>query len=186
MLVVAIALGFLYRIIMPVERYMDESEYQMRVFTEFEADVYASPDPDAPVFGTFEGGSVLYVIGADTASASPRYLVRPFTVSGLDSVWIDAGAVTEYTKEEYRRWQYEEEIRKYGFDEDGEEGGDEGDDLNGQEGGEEVQADGHAGGEEVRGDGYADGQEGGEEVRGDGQAEGEGQVEVKKKVQDGE
>ncbi|MGA1464234.1 MAG: hypothetical protein ACO363_00675 [Balneolaceae bacterium] len=160
MLVVAIALGFLYRIIMPVERYMDESEYQMRVFTEFETDVYASPDPDAPVFGTFEGGSVLYVIGADTASASPRYLVRPFTVSGLDSVWIDAGAVTEYTKEEYRRWQYEEEIRKYGFDEDGEEG----DDLNG-----------HAGGEEVRGDGYAD-----------GQVEGEGQVEVKKKVQDGE
>jgi hypothetical protein len=160
MLVVAIALGFLYRIIMPVERYMDESEYQMRVFTEFEADVYASPDPDAPVFGTFEGGSILYVIGTDTASASPRYLVRPFTVSGLDSVWIDAGAVTEYTKEEYRRWQYEEEIRKYGFDEDGEEAGDEGDDLNGQEGGEEV--------------------------RGDGQAEGEGQVEVKKKVQDGE
>lgn len=158
MLVVAIALGFLYRIIMPVERYMDESEYQMRVFTEFESNVYASPDPGAPVFGTFEGGSVLYVIGADTASASTRYLVRPFTVSGLDSVWIDAGAVTEYTKEEYRRWQYEEEIRKYGFDEDGDEGGDEGDGLNGQ-----------AGGEEVRGDGHAD-----------------GQAEVKEKVQDGE
>ena len=139
MLVVAIALGFLYRIIMPVERYMDESEYQMRVFTEFETDVYASPEPDAPVFGTFEGGSILYVIGTDTASASPRYLVRPFTVSGLDSVWIDAGAVTEYTKEEYRRWQYEEEIRKYGFDEDG----------------EEVRGDGHADGQ-VEGDGQAE------------------------------
>lgn len=159
MLVVAITLGFLYRIIMPVERHMDESEYQMRVFTEFESNVYESSDPGAPVFGTFEGGSVLYVIGTDTASASTRYLVRPFTVSGLDSVWIDAVDVTEYTSEEYRRWQYEEEIRKYGFDEE-----------------EEGQAE----------DGDKDGQAGDGEVPGDESVPGEGQAKVKEKVQNGE
>ena len=61
-MVVAVSLGFLYRIIMPVERHLEEQEYQMKVFTEFEVDVYKSPSPGAPVFGTFEGGSVLYVM----------------------------------------------------------------------------------------------------------------------------
>ena len=158
-MVVAVSLGFLYRIIMPVERHLEEQEYQMKVFTEFEVDVYKSPSPGAPVFGTFEGGSVLYVMAeasleeadslraddslmvgdsleaddslkaksleagasftpGDVVSGRLRYLVRPFTVSGLDSVWVDAADVLVYTKEAYRRWQYEEEIRKYGFDEE--------------------------------------------------------------------
>ena len=170
-MVVAVSLGFLYRIIMPVERHLEEQEYQMKVFTEFEVDVYKSPSPGAPVFGTFEGGSVLYVMAEaslekgdslraddslmlgdsleaddsqmagdslrandslkaksleagvsftpeDAVSGRLLYLVRPFTVSGLDSVWVDAADVLVYTKEAYRRWQYEEEIRKYGFDEE--------------------------------------------------------------------
>ena len=62
MMVVAVSLGFLYRIIMPVERHLEEQEYQMKVFTEFDVDVYKSPSTGAPVFGTFEGGSVLYVM----------------------------------------------------------------------------------------------------------------------------
>ena len=158
-MVVAVSLGFLYRIIMPVERHLEEQEYQMKVFTEFDVDVYKSPSTGAPVFGTFEGGSVLYVMAeasleegdslraddslmvgdsleaddslkaksleagasftpGDVVSGRLRYLVRPFTVSGLDSVWVDAADVLVYTKEAYRRWQYEEEIRKYGFDEE--------------------------------------------------------------------
>jgi hypothetical protein len=112
MLVIAIVTGYAYRLIMPVELYLDESEYQQKVFTEFETPVTKSASDDSEVAGLFEGGSILYALEEENQS----YLVRPFAVSGLDSVWIPVDSVTIYTEENYRRWQYEEERRKYDLD----------------------------------------------------------------------
>lgn len=114
MLVVFIVFGLLHRIISPVERHLSEDEYISRVFVEFEAAAWSGVEEDAPARGLFEGGSVLYVIQED----SLRVLVRPFAVSGLDSVWVNRSDVLTYTPEAYRQWQYEEEIRKFGFDQD--------------------------------------------------------------------
>ena len=114
MLVVFILFGFLHRVISPVERYLDEEEYITRVFVEFEATAWSDVNDDAPASGLFEGGSVLYVIAED----SLRLQVRPFAVSRLDSVWVNRSEVISYTPEAYRQWQYEEETRKFGFDQE--------------------------------------------------------------------
>jgi len=112
MLVIAILTGYAYRYVMPVELYLDESEYLQKVFTEFETPVTKSSSDNAEVAGLFEGGSVLYALEKE----NEKYLVRPFAVSGLDSVWIPVDSVITYTEENYRRWQYEEERRKYDLD----------------------------------------------------------------------
>jgi hypothetical protein len=109
MLIIAIVTGYAYRLIMPVELYLNESEYQKKVFTEFETAVTNTSESESEMAGLFEGGSILYVLEQD----NDKYLVRPFAVSGLDSVWIPADSVITYTEENYRRWQYEEERRKY-------------------------------------------------------------------------
>jgi hypothetical protein len=109
MLVIAIATGYAYRIIMPVELYLDESEYMQKVFTEFETPVKESASDGSETVGLFEGGSVLYAL----EQQNDKYLVRPFAVSGLDSVWIPVDSVITYSEERYRQWQYEEERRKY-------------------------------------------------------------------------
>jgi len=112
MLVIAIVTGYAYRMIMPVELHLDESEYQQKVFTEFETAVTKSASDSSDVAGLFEGGSVLYALEQE----NEKYLVRPFAVSGLDSVWIPVDSVITYSDENYRRWQYEEERRKYDLD----------------------------------------------------------------------
>jgi len=112
MLVIAIFTGYAYRYIMPVELHLDESEYLQKVFTEFESPVTKSSSDNAEAAGLFEGGSVLYALEKE----NEKYLVRPFAVSGLDSVWIPVDSVITYTDENYRRWQYEEERRKYDLD----------------------------------------------------------------------
>ncbi|TVQ68031.1 MAG: hypothetical protein EA360_00845 [Balneolaceae bacterium] len=114
MLVVFILFGLLHRVVSPVERHLSEDEYISRVFVEFEAVAYSGTgDEDQPA-GLFDGGSVLYVVAED----SLRFQVRPFAISRLDSVWVNRGDVLDYTPEAYRQWQYEEEIRKFGFDRD--------------------------------------------------------------------
>lgn len=112
MLIIAIFTGYAYRVIMPVELYLDESEYLQRVFTEYETAVKESASDSSDSVGLFEGGSILYVLEQE----NEKFLVRPFAVSGLDSVWIAADSVIIYTEENYRLWQYEEERRKYDLD----------------------------------------------------------------------
>lgn len=112
MLVIAIATGYAYRLIMPVELHLDETEYEQKVFTEFETPVRKTSSDDSEIAGLFEGGSILYALDEE----NQKYLVRPFAVSGLDSVWIPIDSVTTFTDENYRRWQYEEERRKYDLD----------------------------------------------------------------------
>ena len=109
MFFVAIAFGLLYRIIMPIERHPADDEYIERVFVEFETVAWQSNQENAAAAGAFEGGSLLYVIKEDSA----RAMVRPFIVSGLDSVWVDKSELILYTPEQYREWQYQEERRKY-------------------------------------------------------------------------
>lgn len=109
MLLIAIVTGYAYRTIMPIELYLDESEYMQKVFTEFETPVKESASDDSETVGLFEGGSVLYALDQQ----NDKYLVRPFAVSGLDSVWIPVDSVITYSEERYRQWQYEEERRKY-------------------------------------------------------------------------
>lgn len=112
MLVIAIFTGYAYRLIMPVELYLDENEYLLKVFTEFETPVSHSASDSSEIAGLFEGGSVLYALDQE----NNRYLVRPFAVSGLDSVWVPVDSVRTYSEESYRQWQYEEERRKYDLD----------------------------------------------------------------------
>jgi len=107
--VAAILVGFLYRIIYPVELHLDESEYQTRVFAEFETPAWRHPDSNSALVGVYEPGSILYVIDEQ----QDYYRVRPFIVSRVDSVWVLKDSTTAYSSEEYRRWQYEEERRKY-------------------------------------------------------------------------
>ncbi|PWN07684.1 hypothetical protein [Rhodohalobacter mucosus] len=108
----AIVFGLLYRIIMPIERYPADDQFIEKVFVEFETVAWQSNREDADAAGAFEGGSILYVIREDSA----RAMVRPFIVSGLDSVWVEKNELTEYTPDKYREWQYEEERRKYDLD----------------------------------------------------------------------
>ncbi len=112
MLIIAIATGYAYRLIMPVELHLDETEYEQRVFTEYETAVTKSASDSSEVEGLFEGGSILYVL----EEKNQKYLVRPYAVSALDSVWVPIDSVTPYSEENYRRWQYEEERRKYDLD----------------------------------------------------------------------
>lgn len=112
MFFVAIAFGLLYRIIMPIERYPADDDFIERVFVEFETVAWQLSQEGAAAAGVFDGGSILYVIQEDSA----RAMVRPFIVSGLDSVWVDNSELIEYTPERYREWQYEEERRKYDLD----------------------------------------------------------------------
>ena len=109
MFVVAIAFGLLYRIIMPIERHLDENEYIDRVFVEFETTAWNSSQDNASPLGTFDGGSILYIVEKD----SIRSMVRPFIISGLDSVWVNSDELIIYTPDRYETWQYEEERRKY-------------------------------------------------------------------------
>lgn len=109
MFVIAIAFGLMYRIIMPIERHLSENEYVNRVFVEFETVAWHTNQADAAAAGTFDGGSILYVIKEDI----DRVMVRPFIISGLDSVWIDKSDIVQYSESRYRIWQYEEERRKY-------------------------------------------------------------------------
>lgn len=97
---------------MPIERYLDGSEYIERVFVEFETTAWHSNQHNSDAAGLFDGGSILYVIKED----SIRVMVRPFIVSGLDSVWVNRTETISYTPERYRVWQYEEERRKYDLD----------------------------------------------------------------------
>ena len=109
---VFIAFGFLLRSISPVELHLDEDEFIERVFVEFESEVWDSPDADARLIGSFDGGSILYVVAED----SQHVLVRPFAISHLDSVWIDRNSVIHYTPDAYRQWHNEEERRKFDLD----------------------------------------------------------------------
>ena len=112
LMIVFIAFGFLLRIISPVELHLDEDEFIERVFVEFESEVWDSPDAEARLIGSFDGGSILYVVAED----SQRVLVRPFAISHLDSVWIDRNSVIYYTPDAYRKWHDEEERRKFDLD----------------------------------------------------------------------
>ncbi|MDX1591554.1 MAG: hypothetical protein R3283_06315 [Balneolaceae bacterium] len=109
MFVVAIVFGLLYRIIMPIERHLGEDEYIDRVFVEFETTAWNSNHDNASPLGTFDGGSILYVVEKD----SSRSMVRPFIISALDSVWVNSDELIIYTPDRYKNWQYEEERRKY-------------------------------------------------------------------------
>ena len=108
LLIVFMIIGLLFRIISPVELHLDEDEFIQQVFTEFDSDVWDSPNADARLIGSFDGGTIIYVIAED----SQRVMVRPFAISVLDSVWIDDTSIIEYNPERYREWLEEEERRK--------------------------------------------------------------------------
>ena len=112
LLIVFMIFGFLLRFISPVELHLDEDEFIERVFVEFDTNVWDSPNSDATLIGSFDGGSILYVVSED----SQRVLVRPFAVSALDSVWVDRNSVIHYTPDTYRQWYHEEERRKFDLD----------------------------------------------------------------------
>jgi hypothetical protein len=112
---VLVAFGFLYRLIVPVELHLDESEYIKRVFTEFDTEARFEAGDEAPHAGVFDGGSILYVI--DTDEERNFYRVRPFAVSPMDSVWISSHETIDYSEEAYRQWQREEEQRRFGLEE---------------------------------------------------------------------
>ncbi|NBC64308.1 MAG: hypothetical protein GVY07_01425 [Bacteroidetes bacterium] len=107
--VAAILFGFLYRVIYPVELYLDDNEYQTRVFVESETRAWQKPDSSSTLIGTYDAGAILYALETE----DEFYLVRPFVISEVDSVWIPKDSTTSYTSEEYRRWQYEAERRKF-------------------------------------------------------------------------
>lgn len=113
MLFIFMLFGFLHRWISPVERDLEESEYIEKVFVENETEVWDDSPDNANKLGTFEGGSVLFVI----KESGNRIQVRPKIVSALDSVWIDRSHVILYADDVYREWQYAEERRKYDWDE---------------------------------------------------------------------
>lgn len=113
LLIIFILFGFLHRWISPVERDLNEGEYIEKVFIEFETEVWESNREDADKLGAFEGGSVLYVI----EETEERLHVRPQIISALDSVWIDRSKALPYSEQTYRDWQYEEERRRYDWNE---------------------------------------------------------------------
>ncbi len=109
LMIVFMIFGFMLRFISPVELHLDEDEYIKRVFTEFDSDVWNTPDTDARLIGSFDGGTILYVIAED----SQRVLVRPFAISVLDSVWIDDTSIIEYDPDRYREWIQKQERRRF-------------------------------------------------------------------------
>ncbi len=112
---VLVSFGFLYRLIVPVELHLDESEYIKKAFVEYDTEARVEAGEEAPLAGVFDGGSILYVIEVDEGRGS--YQVRPFAVSPMDSVWISRNEAVEYSEEAYRQWQREEEQRRFGLDE---------------------------------------------------------------------
>lgn len=107
--VAAVLFGFLYRVIYPVELHLDENEYQTKVFVDSEVRAWQNPDSSSTLIGTYDPGSILYVIDQH----EEFFMVRPFIISEVDSVWVMKDSTTTYSSEDYRRWQYEEERRKY-------------------------------------------------------------------------
>lgn len=106
---VAIFFGLIYRVIYPVELYLNEDEYTMRVFVEKETHAWEEPDMNSDLVGIYDKGSILYVIDEE----NEYYMVRPFIVSKVDSVWVMKDSTTTYSIEDYERWLYEEERQKF-------------------------------------------------------------------------
>lgn len=113
LLIIMIAIGLSYRLMIPVQLHLDENEYIKRVFAEADSRIWIAPDNEDSLAGKVEGGTLFYVIDEN----AERYLVRPFNITGTDSVWIDRRNVIDYSRENYRQWQREEEKRKFGLDE---------------------------------------------------------------------
>ncbi len=109
LMIIFMIFGFMLRFISPVELHLNEDEFIQQVFTEFDSDVWDSPNADARLIGSFDGGTILYVIAED----SQRVMVRPFAISVLDSVWIDDTSIIEYNPDRYREWTQEEERRRF-------------------------------------------------------------------------
>lgn len=107
--IAAIIFGLIYRIIYPVELHLDEDQYIKQVFVETETKAFQHPDEQSNLIGTYDAGSILYVM----EEAEDYYMVRPFIVSKVDSVWVVKDSTSTYTQESYERWLYEEERRKF-------------------------------------------------------------------------
>ncbi len=112
MLVVAILFGLMYRLINPVELHLDEEEYIEKVFVEEETQAWSQPAGDSTLIGTYDAGSILYVIDEQ----DDFLMVRPFIVSKVDSVWISTEDTTHYSQPVYEQWLYEQERRRYGLE----------------------------------------------------------------------
>lgn len=107
-----IAIGYFYRLLMPIELHLDENEYIKRVFVEHETEAYTDPAAEGELIGLFEEGTVFYVIDQEDV----YYQVRPFSVALVDSVWISKENTISYSPENYRRWQNEQDRRQFDMD----------------------------------------------------------------------
>lgn len=110
--VILVIVGLIYRIFYPVKLDLDESEFVKQVFTLEQTDAYVLPADTLSVLGEFDPGEVLFVVD----ESEEQYLVRPLITSRLDSVWIDQNNVFDYSPENYRQWQYEQDRRSLGSD----------------------------------------------------------------------
>ena len=106
---VAIFFGLIYRVIYPVELHLNEDEYRMRVFVEQETHAWEEPDTSSDLVGIYDKGSILYVLEEE----NEFYMVRPFIISKVDSVWVIKDSTSVYTQQNYENWLYEEERRKF-------------------------------------------------------------------------
>ncbi len=111
-LITMVAIGLIYRLLVPVQLHLAENEYSKFVFPEFDTEVWRSQTEETEPAGVAEEGSLLYVIG----ESDHRYLVRPLNVTVFDSVWIDRDQVIDYSRENYRIWNLEKEGRVYNLE----------------------------------------------------------------------
>ncbi|WP_069133482.1 hypothetical protein [Rhodohalobacter halophilus] len=110
---ILVIIGFIYRILVPVKLNLNENDYMKRVFTLNEIEVYPTLPPEQ-VMGELDEGTILYVIDEQ----ENHYLIRPFIRTHVDSVWISKDAVREYSPDEYKQWQQQTDLERFGLDEE--------------------------------------------------------------------
>lgn len=100
--------GILFRVVFPIERNLDASEYIDKVFLEIETGYYQSADDEEPA-GAIEGGTILFVIDVK----NERGLVRPLPTIKPDSIWVPTENYIAYNRENFRQWLLQEERRRH-------------------------------------------------------------------------
>jgi len=111
--VALILIGFIYRLLVPVKLNLNENDYIKRVFTTEEAEIYPTVPPDFSI-EEMDAGTILYVI----EEQEEYFMIRPFIRTHLDSVWISKESVSDYSAEQYKQWQQQQDLDRFGLDED--------------------------------------------------------------------
>ena len=100
--------GVLFRVVFPIERNLDPSEYIDKVFLDAETGYFRSTDDEEPA-GVIEGGTILFVIEVQ----DEKSLVRPMPTIKPDSIWVSSEYFIAYNRENFRQWLLEEERRRH-------------------------------------------------------------------------